>query len=486
MFIIPVGNRVDWKRPPIITLLLVLANCFIFFFVQSGDDRQDERAAEYYFSSGLPGWEFPRYAEYLESGANPGKAARFKELTDAHDANALPYMENDAAFMRELRAGHIIAADAPEYTNWNAQRKQYESMGSFTSRHIYRVGAPNALDAFSSAFMHSGFDHLFGNMAVLFLVGFLVETVIGRLLFALAYVVSIYASIFVFSLTAHGGALLGASGAIAGIMGLYTVIFGLRKIDFFYSLGFYFDYVRLPAIMLLPLWLGNELYQFLTEKGAHIAYMAHFGGLVGGALLGVLYRTTRPAMIKERHEMAESREIDQAAFQRGMDHLGALDFRKALAVFNALLEKHPTDANLAWLAYRAAKPEPASEDYHRAALRILSAQAAGGESAKRLHTVFREYMESAQPAPRLGHDLAAALAQRLAVAGQCDDAEKLAAYLQRGAPSHPQLPAVLLALAQGHHRARQLDKYTAALKTLEARFPDSAETKAARGLAHGG
>ena len=89
--------------------------------------------------------------------------------------------------------------------------------------------------AFVSAFMHGGFGHLFGNMLVLFLVGFLVESVIGKGLYAFAYFVAIFGSALMYSVTSPGTSCLGASGAIAGVMGLYSVIFGFRKIDFFYS-----------------------------------------------------------------------------------------------------------------------------------------------------------------------------------------------------------------------------------------------------------
>lgn len=482
MFIIPVGNRVDWKRPPIVTLLLILINCFVFFFLQAGDDAKDEKATQYYFSSELPNWELNRYSEYLEKSGDAAKLQRFRGMLGKKDSYALLIMEGDAGFMRELHAGRIITSQAPEFSAWKAQRSKYESMRSFTTRYVYYEDDPNPVNAFTSSFMHGGFDHLFGNMVVLFLVGFLVETVIGKALFSLAYLVSIYASVIMFSLTAHGGSSLGASGAIAGVMGLYTVIFGLRKIDFFYSLGFYFDYVRAPAIALLPLWLGNELYQFLSEQGAHIAYMAHFGGLLSGATIGVLYRWKRPALIEGHHEAVESKEMDSKAFQRGMDHLGAMEFQKALAVFKALLEKHPRDTNLARLAYRAAKHDPSSEDYHRAALRLLALPEMDAATSEQTYAIFHEYLSCAKPTPRLGHDLAAKLAKRFAASSHCEDADKLASFLQRSAPQHEELPAVLLALARGYYREQRKDKFEAILQSLISQFPQSKEAEAANGM----
>ena len=482
MFIIPVGNRVDWKRPPVITLLLILINCCVFFFLQAGDENSDKQATGYYYSSDLPKWEFSRYADYLEKQGDLSGYQALSDMIAKRDSNTLLVMEHDAKFMRELHAARVITQRDPEFAAWAAQRGKYESMRSFTDRYVFQVNDPTPLAATASAFMHGGFDHLFGNMLVLFLVGFLVESVIGKTRFALAYIVSIYASIFMYSLTASGGSLLGASGAIAGIMGLYTVIFGLRRIDFFYSLGFYFDYVRAPAIALLPVWLGNELYQYFSEEGAHIAYMAHFGGLLCGALMGALYRWWRPALIDSHHEEADSKEMDGKEFQRGMDYLGAMEFQKALGVFKGLLENHPQDTNLARLVYRAAKSDPSSSDYHEAALRLLVLPGTDAATSEQTHTIFQEYLACAKPAPKLGHDLLAKLAKRFAGSSHCDDAEKLATVLQRLAPQHGELPAVLLALARGYYREQRKDKFETILQSIIQQFPQSKEAEAAAGM----
>jgi len=483
VFIIPVGNRVDWKRPPVVTLLLILVNCFVFFFLQAGDDRQDAKATDYYLSSDLPNWEFGRYQEYLENNGRAADSNQFGELLKKRNTSALYSMENDAAFMRELHAGRIVTPQAAEFDRWSAQRDNYESLFSFTSRYVYRVDQPSPVTAFTSAFLHASFDHLLGNMVVLFLVGFLVEMVVGKALFALAYVASAYAAVFVFGLTAPiNNNLLGASGAIAGMMGLYTVVFGFRKIDFFFALGFYFDYVRAPAIALLPLWLGNELYQFLSEQGAHIAYMAHFGGLLCGATMGVLYRLLHPTPIAQYHATIDSNEADSQTFQRGIDYLGAMEFKKALREFKTLQTKYPHDLNLVLLTFRAAKFEPAGEDYHRAALKLLSLDAMDAATSEQTHSVFLEYLKCAKPSPRLEADLIVKLAKRFAITNRCDDAEKLANWLQSSVPQHNEIPAVLLALASGFLREKRKDKMKPALQALIREFPQTKEAEAAAGM----
>lgn len=475
MFIIPVGDRVNWKRPPVVTLLLILINCFVFFFLQAGDEQSEQQAARFYFSSDLPNLELPRFAKYLEDSGDPAESGQFNEMLDKKDSTALMLMENNVKFMRELHAGNIVTRQDEQYASWTTQRAEYESRRSFTDRYVYQVDEHNMFKAFVSAFMHGGFGHLFGNMLVLFLVGFLVESVIGKGLYAFAYFVAIFGSALMYSVTSPGTSCLGASGAIAGVMGLYSVIFGFRKIDFFYSLGFYFDYVKAPAIALLPLWMGNELYQFLTDKGAHIGYMAHFGGLACGAAMGGLYRWRQPALIESHHQEAESKGMDATAFKRGMDYLGEMEFQKALGVFKALQEQHPHDTNLTRLIFRAAQADPSSEDYHRAALKLLALTDLDSATSSQTHTVFQEYLNRAKPAPRLGQDLIAKLAKRFAGSSHCDDAEKLAGLLQRLAPQHIELPGVMLALARGHYREQRKEKFEAALQALINKYPQSVE-----------
>ncbi len=481
MFIIPVGNRVNWKRPPVVTLLLILANCLVFFILQGNDRREEEKAEKFYFTSDLPQWELPRYAEYLEAKGDLVSAQQIKGMIDRKNSGALWLMEYDAKFMQVLHANEIITLHEQHFSAWSTQRAKYESLRSFTSRYVYRVDDPKPLNLLASTFMHGSFGHLFGNMAVLFLIGFLVESVVGKALFLSAYLVTACTAIGMYSLTVvdPGQSILGASGAIAGVMGLYTVIFGLRKIDFFYSLGFYFDYVRAPALVLLPLWLGNELYQFLVERGAHIAYMAHFGGLVGGAVIGMFYRWMRPAMIDGHHQEAEKTEVDAKAFQCGMDLLGAMEFQKALVIFKSLRERHPHDLNLKRLCYRAAKADPSSEDYHRAALRLLSVPEMDEDTSRQTHAIFHEYLDCAKPVPRLEQELLARLAKRFADANYFDDAERLAGLLQRTTPQHRALPAILLSLARGYYREQHKDKFETILQSLIHQFPQSEEARAA-------
>src|SRR5207253_3231721 len=151
--------------------------------------------------------------------------------------------------------------------------------------------------------------HLLGNMLVLGVVGYIVEEVLGRRRYFAFYLLSGIASIALYWVCNRDSAVpaLGASGAIAGVMGMYSVLFGLRRINFFYSLLVYFDIARAPAIVLLPVWLANEAYQLMVV-GGHVNYLAHIGGLLGGAALAWWYRIGHRQALDRYHTQEQKQQ----------------------------------------------------------------------------------------------------------------------------------------------------------------------------------
>lgn len=147
------------------------------------------------------------------------------------------------------------------------------------------------LSAFSSLFLHGGWAHLLGNMLFLFIFGNNVEDRLGRLRFLLAYLawglVATYA--FAFSNADSTSVLIGASGAIAGVLGSYLVMFPrARVVTLFFVVP-----LRLPAWVVLGAWFGIQwLYSSGTtiSAGADVAYLAHVAGFLAGVVTGVVLR----------------------------------------------------------------------------------------------------------------------------------------------------------------------------------------------------
>jgi len=159
-------------------------------------------------------------------------------------------------------------------------------------------GTLHALEAlFLSMFMHANIVHIGGNMLFLWVFGDNVEDRMGHVRYLFFYMIcGVIATLAhsVFALFTGGGgmSLVGASGAIAGVLGAYFVLFRHARIRTLVFLFFIITVVDLPAGLFLIIWL---VFQVLSIGGGPVAYMAHIGGFAAGYLLVRLFAdTSRP------------------------------------------------------------------------------------------------------------------------------------------------------------------------------------------------
>ena len=163
------------------------------------------------------------------------------------------------------------------------------------------------LSVLTAMFLHGGWAHLLGNMLFLFVFGNNVEDRLGRLRFLAFYLVCGYAATYGFSLFFAGSTspLVGASGAIAGVLGAYLVLFPRARVWSLLTF-FFFLPVRLPAWLVLGSWF---VLQYLFARGAGlseatgatgVAYLAHVIGFVTGvALVWRLRGSGRPRPVAD-------------------------------------------------------------------------------------------------------------------------------------------------------------------------------------------
>jgi membrane associated rhomboid family serine protease len=158
----------------------------------------------------------------------------------------------------------------------------------YVFEHGYKPVAPQLADLFYSLFLHGGFLHLFGNMLFLWIYGDNVEYRLGRAAYLFAYLATGVAATLFFSLFALDSAvpLVGASGAISGILGFYFLWFPRNTVRVFVFLfPFFMNVVSVRARLVLGvfLFLDNVL-PFLISSGGGggVAHGAHIGGFVAG------------------------------------------------------------------------------------------------------------------------------------------------------------------------------------------------------------
>jgi membrane associated rhomboid family serine protease len=149
---------------------------------------------------------------------------------------------------------------------------------------------------FTAMFMHAGWLHLGGNMLYLWIFGDNVEDRLGPLKFLLFYLVCGVAATFAQYYVSPGSRIpnVGASGAIAGILGSYLLLFPNARV----RVLFYNQIVHMPAIAVLGFWIALQIFAGAgalfataqTEDTGGVAYMAHVGGFVAGFLITLAFR----------------------------------------------------------------------------------------------------------------------------------------------------------------------------------------------------
>lgn len=345
MLILPLPARPDWARPPLATLAIMLL-CLIAFFMQGTDEQRYAKAWDFYQQSGLAKQEAVAYLADLESRQETEKASVQRRQIGAGKVDAAyREMEDDRNFMRRLRNNQVIRPENPDYPLWRSNRTHFENLRSrvVTENYALEGQNPRLSTLFTHMFLHADVMHLAGNMAVLFVVGYTVEAALGPLGFLALYLLGgLGAALPDLLQTSSAYRLsLGASGAISAVMAAYLVLFGRRRINFFYWLLFFFGTARWPALIILPVWLANELLQrFVFDQEGHINYLAHFAGFVSGALLIGAYRWKRKGRSANMVHQQDHEQAVANIHQRAEKLVADMQFGPAALQYRKLFAEH--------------------------------------------------------------------------------------------------------------------------------------------------
>ncbi len=273
-FLFPIRSESSVRRFPIVTVSLIGLNVLVFLFSYPVMKRQEKVIIE--------------------------KATRLYEveikiLSPEDPSEILEYAKNPAVLREKMLIKEIPMSDEL----WTEWKEAYDDfMEAMNKRLVRKYGFVS--DDFdlstliTSIFLHGSFMHLFGNLWFLWLVGVNVEDDWGRPFFLGFYLVSgIFASLLFAAMTHSEFPLIGASGAIAGVMGAFAVQYYKSKIYFLFIwlIPFIFKIFPLYAWFYLPLWFLQELFQaiYLSEYSP-VAFWAHVGGFTFGVFVVVLLR----------------------------------------------------------------------------------------------------------------------------------------------------------------------------------------------------
>jgi membrane associated rhomboid family serine protease len=258
--VLPLKDNVPTDRFPIVTVLLIAINLLVF------------------------GWQL----------SFPGDRASNRVLFDARiserDENTIEY----GAIPREItKPGTYCATGVgPGGRSVCGSREAIED----------RTGVeqpPFWVTLFTSMFMHGGILHIGGNMLFLWIFGNNIEDSMGRLRFVLFYVLAGLAAVYTQAAIDTDSTIptIGASGAVAGVMGAYGLLFPRARVLTVVFIIFFFTLIEIPALVMLGFWLFMQFLPVVGQlatpeiggEGGGVAYFAHIGGFAFGLALIKLF-----------------------------------------------------------------------------------------------------------------------------------------------------------------------------------------------------
>jgi membrane associated rhomboid family serine protease len=166
------------------------------------------------------------------------------------------------------------------------------------------IGPPHVLTVLTSMFMHGGWLHLIGNMWFLWLFGLEIEDSMGHGRFLLFYLLcGTAAAASQVLVDPHSGVpMVGASGAISGVMGGYILLYPRARVHTLLTLGFFVTTVTLPAWVMLGYWFALQVLlgtvSMVAPAGGGVAVWAHVGGFLTG--FGLIRWFLDPALMAQR------------------------------------------------------------------------------------------------------------------------------------------------------------------------------------------
>lgn len=290
---IPLGHESNGgRRWPVITVALVLLNLFAFLGTHGKLNEETPQRSQIHAHLILLAAQHPELSvtlaaqEYLDDFKknNPGlwkeAQSQTRDIADAFDAK-IRLMDDPASLQREMDS---LTADFAA-----------DSRDSILEKYAFIPAHPRAISYVTGNFLHGGWLHLLGNMWFLWLAGCILEDTWGRVIYPIFYLVA-GAAALQFHAWLNPGSLIptiGASGAVAALMGAFLIRFPRTKIEIAVVLGFR-SLANLAmgkglrfqaaAYWLLPMWLLAEVFSgtvFGASSG--VAHWAHVGGFLFGA-----------------------------------------------------------------------------------------------------------------------------------------------------------------------------------------------------------
>ncbi len=476
MIIVPTEKQLDWRHAPLVLCGLVFINVMVFFLYQSSDTPKLFDVMTKYEMQGYFEREWPVFEEYLKKQNENKLLDEYRTaIKDEDTATVIGDILMRADFYDYLKQNARAHFNPDFYDEWRPQRELMHKRVQSVS-YIANGLTPANLkitSLFTHQFLHGDIMHLLGNMFFLIVCGFAVEAAIGHWRFLAFYILSGVAGGL-----AHAASdwtstvpLVGASGAISGVMAMYLAVFRWKKIEFFYWFFFFVGYFRAPALLILPFYIGKEIYSYQFESGSNVAFMAHAGGFVAGAILigfaWLFNRSVFNTAYIESEQHGDPRQQQLAAIYENIERFR---FEKAMELVNELIQQQGQDFELVMMRYNLLKIAR-GDAFRQSAVTLLTLPLLTPEQIKKLDKVWQENPEVHS---QLNEQSALKLGMQFAALENPSSAEQVFNELMRMKSRNPALQIFAVKLAASFQRLRDSQK-KAHYESLAAQLTQGAE-----------
>jgi len=448
--IIPVGHesnevrRLPWVTFGIMAICLVV---HIFLSMEVGTKQNQlqstaEELVQYYFTH--PYLELnPEIKKLMLSGGDEERLdamlAAYRQMVPRPDRQTVTEEQEK---LDQLGAALLGFLDDFPYRKWG-----------------YIPADRSLLALLTYMFIHGGWLHLLGNLLLLYITGPFIEDLWGRPIYAAFYLTmgALSALMYASHYPSFTGPLIGASGAIAGVMGAFLINFYKTKINFFYWIGFFFrGTFEAPAFVMLPLWLLLEFFnanvidsiQAEGSGGSGVAHWAHVWGFVFGVLVavGLKYLKIEEKYIHPKIEakiQSEEGTVDVVITAMHKKNMGRID-----EAFDILLEearKNPMRKDVVDALWDVGIEMGNGEEAAPFFIKLIESEVRHDQ----LDVALKRYMDlkSKFPQASISATYQFALLKYLTERRDMEEAKKLAAELLEGAGPDVS-PALLQNLAE--------------------------------------
>ena len=458
-------ENMQGRRWPVITIGLIALNLLIFLGTHWTMDKQGPELGEVrvhilLLAAMHPDLKIEGKAQDLVTTVQTKNPGLWKEAQnqnrDVHDAW-------DASM--RMQADEHPEAMQQEMDSLSARYAELDST-SIVSKFAFVPAHPTAMSYLTANFLHGGWLHLIGNMWFLWLAGGILEDTWGRLIYPSFYLIAGMLALQVHAVVNAGSLTptIGASGAIAGLMGAFLVRFPTVKIEMGWLLLYRFYRFKAAAYWLLPLWLLMEVfYGSVFGQSSGVAHWAHIGGFVFGGLIAVGVRASGLEQIAEKGIQEKITWVSHPLLAQASEQIEKGQLDDAESNLKKLLQEKPDSVE----AYRMLQNiyfRKTDLPAHRGALETIMAFEIKANDHEGAWLTYQDFKNSG------GENLSAPLWLDLCRQLETQpDLERTAGEYQALAQAYPDRKQGLLAqMAAGRIYLKRLNRPTDALRCYEA------------------